>query len=128
MFEQLSIHMSQIDTEELSKLYYTIGEVADMLNISTSLIRFWESEFTYLKPHKNSKGDRRFTKQNIEQLQLIHHLVKEKGFTLEGAKKEIKDNKARVQAKNKALNTLQHLKSKLLELKSKLNNELPEEE
>lgn len=120
--------MSQIDTEELSKLYYTIGEVADMLNISTSLIRFWESEFTYLKPHKNSKGDRRFTKQNIEQLQLIHHLVKEKGFTLEGAKKEIKDNKARVQAKNKALNTLQHLKSKLLELKSKLNNELPEEE
>lgn len=128
MLKQLSIHMSQIDTEELSKLYYTIGEVADMLNISTSLIRFWESEFTYLKPHKNSKGDRRFTKQNIEQLQLIHHLVKEKGFTLEGAKKEIKDNKARVQAKNKALNTLLHLKSKLTELRSKLDNELPEEE
>lgn len=128
MLKQLSIHMSQIDTEELSKLYYTIGEVADMLNISTSLIRFWESEFTYLKPHKNSKGDRRFTKQNIEQLQLIHHLVKDKGFTLDGAKKEIKDNKARVQAKNKALHTLQHLKSKLLELKSTLNSDLSEEE
>jgi len=120
--------MSQIDTEELSKLYYTIGEVADMLDISTSLIRFWESEFTYLKPHKNSKGDRRFTKQNIEQLQLIHHLVKEKGFTLDGAKKEIKDNKARMQAKTKALNSLQTLKAKLLDLRARLDDDSKGEE
>ena len=72
------------------KRYYSISEVAELFDVSKSLIRFWESEFDILKPHKNSKGDRRFTPQNIEQLQLIYHLVKERGFTLPGAKKEIK--------------------------------------
>ena len=67
------------------KRYYTIGEVADMFGISKSLIRYWEGEFDNLKPHKNSKGDRRFTPANIEQLRLIYDLVKVKGFTLEGA-------------------------------------------
>ena len=80
-------------SKELTKLYYTIGEVAEMFDVSKSLIRYWESEFSVLKPHKNSKGDRRFTKQNIDQLELIYHLVKERGFTLEGAKKEIRGNK-----------------------------------
>jgi DNA-binding transcriptional MerR regulator len=58
-------------SKELTKLYYTIGEVAEMFDVSKSLIRYWESEFSVLKPHKNSKGDRRFTKQNIDQLELI---------------------------------------------------------
>ncbi len=72
------------------KRYYTIGEVAELFEVSRSLIRFWENEFDILRPHKNSKGDRRFTPQNLEQLQLIYELVKERGFTLDGARREIK--------------------------------------
>jgi DNA-binding transcriptional MerR regulator len=78
---------------ELTKLYYTIGEVAEMFSVSTSLIRYWETEFPSLKPKKDRRGDRKFTKKDIEQLEEIYTLVKERGFTLEGAKKEIKENK-----------------------------------
>ncbi|MCB9298068.1 MAG: MerR family transcriptional regulator [Lewinellaceae bacterium] len=74
---------------ESLKRYYSIGEVAKMFEVSKSLVRFWENEFDFLKPHKNSKGDRRFTVQNIEQLNLIYELVKERGFTIEGARREI---------------------------------------
>ena len=111
--------MLTLEKEDLSKLYYTIGEVADMFGVSTSLIRFWESEFQFLKPHKNSKGDRRFTKQNIEQVQLIYHLVKEKGFTLDGAKKEIKENRIKLLAKTHLIKTLTDLRLKLLDLKNR---------
>ena len=75
------------------KLYYSIGEVAKMFNVNTSLIRFWEKEFDILKPKKNKKGNRLFTQQDVDNLKLIFHLVKERGFTLEGAKKKIKENK-----------------------------------
>ena len=105
---------------ELSKLYYTIGEVADMFGVSKSLIRYWESEFSILKPHKNSKGDRRFTKQNIEQLEMIYHLVKEKGFTLDGAKKEIRSNKNSLVRRRKVLKILHEIKSGLTEMRDKL--------
>jgi len=110
------------ENEELQKLYYTISEVAEMFGVSTSLIRYWETEFTFLKPHKNSKGDRRFTKQNIEQLQIIYHLVKERGFTLEGAKNEISENKKKLQAKNQIMENLKSLKKKLLDLKAELDS------
>ncbi len=80
--------MPNIPSKDL-KRYYTIGEVASMFEISKSLIRFWEGEFDLLKPHKNSKGDRRFTPQNLEQLKIIYHLVKDRGFTISGAKEEI---------------------------------------
>ena len=76
------------DKENL-KRYYSIGEVAKMFEVSKSLIRFWENEFDFLKPHKNSKGDRRFTVDSIEQLNLIYELLKERGFTIEGARREI---------------------------------------
>ena len=102
-----------IDTNQLKKLYYSIGEVADMFGLSKSLIRYWESEFKSLKPIKNSKGDRRFTKQNISQLNLIYHLVKERGFTLEGAKNELREQKRIL--KNKT-----ELKQKLLKLKANI--------
>ncbi len=114
-----SDHMPTLEKEDLSKLYYTIGEVADMFGVSTSLIRFWEGEFQFLKPHKNSKGDRRFTKQNIEQVQLIYHLVKEKGFTLDGAKKEIKENRAKLIAKTHLIKSLTDLRAKLIDLKNR---------
>ena len=84
--KQLPIH--QEDKENL-KRYYSIGEVAKMFEVSKSLIRFWENEFDFLKPHKNSKGDRRFTVQNIEQLNLIYELLKERGFTIDGARREL---------------------------------------
>ena len=77
----------------IEKLFYPIGEVAKMYKVNVSLIRFWEKEFDILKPKKNKKGNRMFTKQDIENLDIIFHLVKERGFTLEGAKKKLKENK-----------------------------------
>lgn len=107
------------------KLYYSIGEVADLFGVSKSLIRYWESEFTILKPHKNSKGDRRFTKENIEQIQLIFDLVKNRGFTIDGAKNEIRQNKDLLKQKQALLHKLIHLKNELLRFKESLH---PDEE
>ena len=71
-----------------SKLYYPIGEVAKMFSVNTSLIRFWEKEFDIIKPKKNSRGNRIFTKNDVDNIMLIHHLLKEKKFTIAGAKKK----------------------------------------
>ena len=109
-----------INLNELTKLYYTIGEVAEMFNVSKSLIRFWESEFDLLRPHKNSKGDRRFTKQNINQFNTIYHLVKERGFTLDGAKNELKTNKDRIINRQKTLESLNKIRGFLVALKEKV--------
>ena len=109
-----------VDTEKLTKLYYSIGEVADMFDVSASLIRYWESEFDYLKPQKNSKGDRRFTKQNVDQLNLIYHLVKEKGYTLDGAKRELKDIRKSQQQKNQLIKKLKAVRKGLEKLKKDL--------
>ncbi len=106
-----------INKEELTKLYYSIGEVSKMFDVSKSLIRFWESEFDLLRPHKNSKGDRRFTQQNINQFRLIYHLVKERGFTLDGAKRELKENKDRQIKKQEALDGLHKLRNFLEKMK-----------
>ena len=76
------------------KLYFSIGEAAEILDVNTSLIRFWEKEFPILKPKKNKKGNRQFTKDDIENLKMIYHLVKERGFTLQGAKEKLKKGKA----------------------------------
>ena len=76
----------------IQKKYFSIGEVAEMLDVATSLIRFWESEFDIIKPKKNRKGNRQFTREDIENLKLIYHLVKEKGYTLQGAKDLIRNN------------------------------------
>ncbi len=75
------------------KRYYKIGEVAKAFNVNTSLVRFWEKEFDILKPKKNAKGNRLFTQQDVDNLKVIYHLVKERGFTLEGAKKKLRENK-----------------------------------
>ena len=103
-----------------TKLYYSIGEVAERFNVSTSLIRFWETEFDILKPKKNSKGDRRFTQKDIDNLQIIYNLVKERGFTLEGARQEIKRNQEHHQKRFKAIETLKELKAFLEDLKKQL--------
>ncbi len=76
----------------IEKLYYNIGEVANKFNVNISLIRFWEKEFEILKPKKNKKGNRLFTKKDLNNLETIYHLVKERGFKIEGAKKMLKNN------------------------------------
>jgi len=106
--------------DEITKLYYSIGEVSEMFEVSKSLIRFWEAEFDILKPHKNSKGDRRFTQKNLDQFKIIYHLVKVRGFTLDGAKREIANNKNNLIKRNDTLKTLEGLKGFL----EKLQNEL----
>lgn len=83
--------MIAISEKQLTKLYYTIGEVAEMFNVNTSLIRFWEKEFTIIQPKKNKKGNRLFTPKDIINFNKIYHLVKEQGFTLEGAKNALKN-------------------------------------
>lgn len=75
---------------EIEKLYYSIGEVAEMFEVNASLIRFWEKEFPQLQPRKNNRGNRVYGKKDIELFKKIHHLVKEKGFTLEGAKNALR--------------------------------------
>jgi len=79
--------------KEFTKLYYSIGEVSEMFGVTNSLIRYWETEFPTLKPTKNRKGDRRFVVKDIRTIEKIYTLVKERGFTLDGAKKELKKKK-----------------------------------
>ena len=75
------------------KLFYKISEAAEMFSVNISAIRFWEKEFEILKPKKNKKGNRLFTPKDIKNLKIIYHLLKERGFTVEGAKKKLKENK-----------------------------------
>ncbi|MEH6659653.1 MerR family transcriptional regulator [Leeuwenhoekiella marinoflava] len=102
------------------KLYYSIGEVAEAFGVNTSLIRFWEKEFDALKPKKNAKGNRKFTPEDIKNLELIYHLVKERGFTLEGAKTHLKENKQQTLNKFDLIRKLEGIKAQLQELKDQL--------
>ena len=102
------------------KLYYSIGEVAKAFNVNTSLIRFWESEFSVIKPKKNAKGNRYFTKDDIKNIELIYHLVKERGYTLEGAKTHLKTNNKDTLENFDIIRKLNKVKSALLELKANL--------
>ena len=106
--------------KEIEKLYYSISEVAKMFDVSNSLIRFWESEFDSLKPKKNKKGNRLFTKKDIDQMRIIYHLVKEQGHTLEGAKKRIKEQKGRLDTQVEVVTKLKEIKSFLQDLSDKL--------
>ena len=106
--------------KKIEKLYYSIGEVARMFNVNTSLIRFWEKEFDIIKPKKNKKGNRFFTKQDISNLELIYHLVKEKGMTLNGARKKLKDNKEDTSNNLEVIKSLTELKSLLLQIRDNL--------
>lgn len=105
---------------EVTKLYYSIGEVAEMFNVSTSLLRFWESEFDILKPKKNRKGNRLFTPEDLKNLKIIYHLVKERGFTLEGAKKKLKANQGDTINKFEIIDSLKKVRGLLVEMKESL--------
>lgn len=102
------------------KRYYGIGEVAKAFGVNTSLIRFWEKEFDVLQPKKNAKGNRKFTPQDIKNLQLIHHLVKERGFTLEGAKIHLKEEKHKTLSNFDVIEKLQRVKAELIKIKEQL--------
>lgn len=102
------------------KRYYGIGEVAKAFNVNTSLIRFWEKEFDVLKPKKNAKGNRKFTPEDIKNLKFIYHLVKERGFTLEGAKTHLKEEKKQSLDKFEIIDKLESVKAQLIKIKSQL--------
>lgn len=102
------------------KRYYGIGEVAKAFNVNTSLIRFWEKEFDALKPKKNAKGNRKFTPEDIKILELIFHLVKDRGFTLDGAKIHLKENKQKTLNHFEIIRKLETVKSELLKIKEQL--------
>lgn len=110
------------------KLYYTIGEVSDMFEVNTSLIRFWEKEFDIIKPKKNKKGNRLFTPEDIDNFKVIYNLVKEQGLTLDGAKKYLKENRKTVKHELKIEknqfseieNKLKAIKNNLLEIRATL--------
>ena len=102
------------------KLFYKIGEVADMFAVNVSLIRFWEKEFDILKPKKNNKGNRMFTKKDVDNLTIIYHLVKERGFTLEGAKQKLKENKGDTIDNIEIVNKLKDIRGFLVRLREEL--------
>ncbi len=102
------------------KLYYTIGEVARMFNVNTSLIRFWEKEFDIIQPKKNKKGNRLFTPRDVENLHTIYHLVKERGFTLQGAKEKLEQNKTDTIDKAEVVRSLKKIRAFLEAVKNEL--------
>ncbi len=106
--------------EESEKRYYSIGEVAAIFDVNTSLIRFWEKEFDILKPKKNKKGNRLFTVNDLKNLKIIYHLVKERGFTLKGAKTKLRENKDDVAKTAEVVSRLQLVKQALTEIKHQL--------
>lgn len=112
--------MSLDGLKKPDKLYYSIGELAEMFNVNTSLIRYWEKEFEIIKPQKNKKGNRLFTKKDVDNFYIIYHLVKERGFTLQGAKDKLKENPEDTAKIAEVIKNLTNIKSYLLDLRSKL--------
>lgn len=104
------------------KLYYSMGEVAEMFDVNTSLIRHWESQFSILRPKRNKKGNRLFSPQDVENLKLIYHLVKERGMTLEGAKKALRKapSESGVDRDAELMERLQRIRALLVEVREDL--------
>ena len=102
------------------KIFYKIGEIAELLNVNVSLIRFWEKEFSVLKPKKNKKGNRLFTSKDFDNLKIIYHLVKVRGYTLEGARKKLKDNKNETINNFEIVSNLEKIKNFLIKLKEEI--------
>jgi DNA-binding transcriptional MerR regulator len=112
--------MAPYKEKPITKLYYSIGEVAKMFDVNTSLVRFWEKEFDILKPKKNKKGNRLFTQKDVDNLKVIYHLVKERGFTLDGAKKKLRENKDDTIQNEQIVERLKEIRGFLVELRDNL--------
>jgi DNA-binding transcriptional MerR regulator len=105
----------------MEKMYYSIGEVAEILGENTSLVRFWSNSFTaFIKPERNAKGNRKFTPEDLETLKQIHLLVKGNGMTLEGAAKKLRESRRTVDSKTKAIDSLKEIRKQLVEVKKAL--------
>lgn len=102
------------------KLYYSIGELSDYFGVAPSLLRYWESEFDFIKPKRNRKGTRFYTQRDIESIQKIYLLVKEQGHTLEGARNKLKKRKAKVDSSVEIINRLEKVRNFLTELKKEM--------
>ena len=105
---------------KIEKVFFSISEVAELFGVNTSNIRFWENEFDILKPNKNAKGNRMFTKEDIDNLKIIYHLLKEKGMTIKGAQKKLKENKEDTIQNFEVVSKLQEIKQMLLDIKEEL--------
>jgi len=108
---------------KIEKVFYTIGEVADMFQLPTSTVRYWENEFDILKPQKNNKGNRLFSPEDIKQLKLIYHLIKEKGLTLRGAKQRLKNNKENTLNNHELVDRLKTIRQMLLDIGSEIGDD-----
>lgn len=105
----------------MEKLFYTIGEVAEILDVNASAVRFWTNNFEkFLKPRRNAKGNRQYTKEDIEVLKQIHFLVKVQGLTLEGASRQMAEERRSVESRVKALDALKELRAQLEEVRKSL--------
>ncbi|GAB3920117.1 MerR family transcriptional regulator [Mucilaginibacter myungsuensis] len=105
---------------EISKMYYTMGEVSAMFDVNQSLLRYYEREFDVLQPKKNKKGNRYFTPEDVENLKVIFHLIRDKGFTLAGAKEHLKSNGNETKDTQTVISSLENLKKFLLEVRDEL--------
>lgn len=105
---------------KVEKLFWQIGEVAEMFDVNTSLIRFWEQEFTIIKPKKNNKGNRLFTKKDVDNFHVIYHLVKEQGMTLKGAQKKLEDNKEGTINNVAVIAKLKDIRKRLIDIRTEL--------
>jgi len=107
---------------KIEKLFYSISEVAEIFDVNASLIRYWEKEFSVLKPKKTRKGNRMFTPKDIDHLKVIYHLVKEKGMTLKGAKQRMKDSKRETMDNLEVIRILENVRDTLIQIR----NTIPE--
>lgn len=106
--------------DKKKKLFYAIGEVAEMLGEQTSAVRYWEKEFDIIKPQKNKKGNRMFTYEDVENLKIIHYLLKEKGMTIAGAKKKMSENPDDVRKNHEVIQSLKKIKSLLAKIRDNI--------
>ena len=106
--------------KKIEKLFYPIREVAQMFDVSVSSIRYWEKEFDILKPKKNKKGNRMFAKKDVENLRIIYHLTKERGFTVEGAKKKLRENKTDTIDNIEIISHLKNIRKFLVDFREEL--------
>lgn len=109
-----------MNEERPSKMLYTMGEVSEMFDVKPSLLRFWEKNFPILKPQKNKKGNRLFTPKDIENLKVIYHLVKERGMTLEGAKRQLSQSRKAVDRDSAIMERLEMIRAALLQIKAEI--------
>ena len=106
-----------LEDKKITKLYYSIAEVSKLFGVNNSLIRYWEKEFSIIKPKKNKKGNRYFTEKDIDNFKIIFHLVKERGYTLDGAKKKLRENKADTVNNVEIISQLQDIRAQLVAIR-----------